>query len=166
MKRLFYFFLLIFAFFWLETGLRRVFPGNNFIPQLVLILLVVFSIRVNFQELLATILFGGLLGELFSGLYFGAAIWSMLICVPLARFAWSNPTLRSFSLSHIWFIGLIATAAYPLAAYLYSLVISGLGFMSRPMFFNFYSLEILWQIIANLCLIYAVYWLVKFIFHE
>lgn len=166
MRKYFYYFLFLFVLFWCEIAFSKVFPGSYFVPQFVLLFVVVFAVGRDFQETLVMSMLGGFLGELFSGLYFGTVISSMLAASLIAYFVSRNITAQAISLSNAAVLVVSITAILPLWAFLYNLIIFGLGLADTPVFQGFYSWGLLWRVLANFLVFFPVNRLFKILFYE
>jgi len=165
-KRYFYFFLFALALFLLESAFQRVFSGSYFIPQLLILFITVFAISRDFRETIWMSFIAGFLGELYSGLYFGAFISQMLLACFLAYFLTRNVTSQDISISTALILVAALTVSLPLWAFIFNLLVSGLGLGNHPPFGEFYSWNLLWRGLVNLLFFFPINRLFKTFFNE
>ncbi len=156
----------VFVFFWLETGFRKVFPGSHLVPQFILVFVAVFAVHHDLKGALQIGMFGGFLAELFSTLYFGTAISTMLVAAFFAYFLTRNATLKTLYVSKGWIVLLIVTAAIPFWVFFYNSAASSLNLIIHSGLRAFYSWGLLTQALGNLTVFFPIQALINRVFHE
>ena len=166
MKRFFYHFLFLLTLFWLEAALQKAFGPSYLIPQLLVLFITVFAVSRELKESLYWCFIVGLLGELFSGLYFGTFIFLCIVACLNAYFVTRKITSQEVSFSTVAVILALQAVTLPLAAYFFTLAVGGLSFTPILGFKIFFNVSIFTRFFANYLLFFPINKLFKIFLDE
>lgn len=160
-KKYIYQLLYLFVLFLLQTAALKVFAQEFFlIPHLVLLFVIIFALNHSFPQALWIGFLGGFLLELFSGQFFGAQIFSLLLIAAAVYFVTRNLTTQEISAPAIIFLVVLGTALFGFWIFSYTALASFLGIVKPAALGDLYSIKIFWSLIVNLLFFYPV----RFIF--
>ncbi|MDP3740767.1 MAG: hypothetical protein Q8R08_00375 [bacterium] len=154
-------FLYICAIFLLESALVKVYSPTRLLPQLLFILSVTIAIRRPAVEGLWFSFFAGLLLEIFSGQFFGAYIFVLVVNWGVVFFTTRKITSQDISVASGALMVAISTLLAVIILYLYSLICSFLRLGDRLAFESLWSFGIFWLIVFNL----ASFHIMQFIYN-
>lgn len=154
----------ILLLFLLDTASIKVFgSGDLFIPQFLLLLVIVFAINYSFTETLWFSFGIGFFAETVSGFFFGAEIVA-LVLTGLIVYSVTRK-LTSQEISFLMAIVLVVVSTFVLKFCLY-------GYSATAAFFNLanyislkemFSLNLFWTALANFLVFYPVLFVFKFL---
>lgn len=156
-KKSLYSFLYLFVLFLVYAACLKVFTGHPyFIPQLVLLSVIVFATREEFVTTLWYSFAAGFLLELFSGLFFGANLIPVVAVAMAAFFITRNLTAQQVSMPSAVSLVILGTALFPLLAFLYLLAAAGLNLTESASFADLFSWTLVWTAVMNMIFFYPV----------
>lgn len=157
MKRHIYQFILLLLFFLIQTAAARVWSDDSyFIPQLVLLFTIIFSLTRPLRESLWYAFAAGFFLELFSGLYFGAHIFSLVLSALVVYVVTRNFTVRDLGVGTAVLLAACGAVFLPLALYGYQGLMAFFGFASGPAARDFFSFALFFTAVLNVLLIYPL----------
>lgn len=156
-KRYFYYFLFLFAWFLLETAALGAFARWSYVvPQLTLLVILVFAARHSLAESVWLSFAAGFMGELFSGSFFGSRLAAFILIAVLLHSVTRSLISRDMAASSSAILTTASTLFFPLGIFLSTLVFFVAGLADAPALGDFYSAKIILTIFANLVFFYPV----------
>lgn len=160
-KRHFYYLGYTFFLFLIESAARKVFAQDFFfVPQFLLLIIIVVAIKLSFQESVWVGFFAGFLLEIFSGQAFGGYIFALLLTSALFFLITRKITTQDISPVGSALLVLAGTFFFISSLYLYNGFFSLLGLGGQTALRSVFSSKIFWTAAINLMAFYPV----KFIF--
>ena len=163
MRKYLYYFIILLILFLLQTAGQKVFIREvQFVPQLVLLFLIAAALRSNLKEVIWFAFLAGFFSELFSSLFFGAFIFSLILTGAII-YASRNLTSGQSSLPSVIFWVGISSLVFPLFVYSYHSMFALMNFANPLSIQDFYSQGIIWTILVNIGFFYPVRAVFKFL---
>lgn len=157
MKKYFVYALYLLVLFLLQTAALQVWSvAVPFVPQLVLLLAIVFALAYSLPETLWFSFFAGFLLELFSAQFFGAQILAIVLTALTVYFITRRLTTQEISFLGASLLVVLSTLLLGLWIFLYDGLISFLGVTEPLSWRSLLSSKIFWTILANLLFFYPV----------
>ena len=148
---------LLIVLFLLHTAAVKVFQGASFVPDLLLLFIVLFATTRSLPESLWFAFGGGFLWELFSAEFFGAQIFALLVCSIAAYLVTRNLTAQQLGVPTAVFLVIGTTILRLLAVFVYQLVAASLDLASVIPAGVFLNAGLVSLLIANLLAFYLLH---------
>lgn len=147
---------LFLIFLWLlEIALSRVFAEEKFIiPQLVLLYVIVLALTRSQVESIWYAFAAGFLQEVFSGLFFGAHVFSLIIIAVLVYFVTRHWTVQDISFVASVLTVFTSTILLIILTFFYHQFFVFLNFAEKAALGSFFGLGIVLTIFLNLIFFY------------
>ncbi len=161
-KKLAWLYVFAFLLFLAQTAAVSVWaPASFLIPQLTLLLVLLFALNFSLVETLWFSFFTGFLHEIYSGLIFGSQIFSFVIIAILLYLITRKLTAQDITLPTGLVLVLLSTIGFLIMEFLYT---RSLGFLEPDnlvLWKQFFDFQFFWTVLVNM----FFYFIVKYVFH-
>lgn len=166
-KRIIYFTIFLLVSFAIQSAAVQVFGDRtNFIPQFLLLLVVIYAVDREFPESLWLAFAAGFCGELFSGFYFGAQIFSAVVIAITTYAITRKITLCEVKLPMAAFLVILLTVLSRLLPFIYQLLAARLSLARSIPFGDLFSPGLLILFVINLLVFFGLNFSVRFLPNE
>ena len=152
---------LFFLLFLLHSASVKVFASASFVPQFLLLFVIVFAATHSLPETLWFSFGAGFLWETFSAEFFGAQIFALIFCGLGAYLVTRNITAQELAAPTAAFLVVGATVLRPLLVAGYHAVASSLDLTSPIPFGTFLNPGVIYAALANLLVFYLLRFLIR-----
>ena len=147
---------LLFLFFLVHSSAVKVFQGSSFVPELLLLAVIIFAAMNSLPETLWFSFGAGFLLEIFSAEFFGAHIFALLICGITAYLATRNLTAQELAVPTAVFLVIGATLLRPALVWVYQAGVSSLDLATAIPVGVFLNGELFYTVLVNLAIFYLL----------
>lgn len=149
------YFLFVFSVVVVQVSFLTTWPRPISSINLVLSLIIFVAVIISYEKGLLLALLGGMLLELYSGMFFGIATLSLVLTVMAINFLFTN-FFTNRSLYSLIILGFVGTAGYNLIAITLMFLVSILGGQVNLFHYNFWN-YFFWQPALNLLILAVIF---------
>ena len=164
MKKYLYHILFLLVLFLIQNSLATVFsPEARLVPEFLLLAVTVFSLTHSLQESLWYGFAAGFLMEIFSGLFFGADTFGLVLVALAVYLVTRNLTAQDISAVAAVFLVIAATGFFAVATFLFQRLFVFFGLTAAVNPGQFFPLTLVWTAVVNATFFYPVKFFAKFL---